>query len=56
MAVPVGDSARLAAAVRQLLENEDLRMSIAREAQRRAVTEDADYTAERFRTLYAGLV
>jgi glycosyltransferase involved in cell wall biosynthesis len=56
ISVPIGDWARLAAAVRHLLEDEDLRMSIAREALKRAVREDADDTAERFRRLYAQLV
>jgi glycosyltransferase involved in cell wall biosynthesis len=53
--VPIGDWAGLAAAIRQLLEDDDLRMSIAREALGRAIVEDADFTAERFRTLYARL-
>ncbi|HEY1313642.1 MAG TPA: glycosyltransferase [Steroidobacteraceae bacterium] len=52
----VGDSAGLAAAVRQLLENEDLRMSVAREALRRATREDADHTATRFSALYEKLL
>jgi glycosyltransferase involved in cell wall biosynthesis len=56
ISVPIGDWALLAAAVRHLLEDEDLRMSIAREALKRAVREDADDTAERFRRLYARLV
>jgi glycosyltransferase involved in cell wall biosynthesis len=56
ISVPIGDWARLAAAIRQLLEDEGLRMSIAREALKRAVREDADYTAERFRALYAELI
>jgi glycosyltransferase involved in cell wall biosynthesis len=56
MAVPVGDWARLATAIRQLLEDENLRFRIAHEAHNRALREDADYTAERFRTLYAELV
>jgi glycosyltransferase involved in cell wall biosynthesis len=56
MSVPIGDWARLAAAIRQLLEDEDLRLRIAREALKRAIREDADYTAERFRALYALLV
>jgi glycosyltransferase involved in cell wall biosynthesis len=55
-AVPVGDWAGLAAAIRHLLEDEALRMSIAREAHKRAVLEDADYTAKRFRELYARLI
>jgi glycosyltransferase involved in cell wall biosynthesis len=56
MSVPVGDWARLAEAVRHLLEDEDLRMSIAREALQRATLENADHTAMRFRALYAQLV
>ena len=56
MAVPVGDWDRLAAAIRLLLEDEELRMSIAREAQQRAIREDADHTAMRFRSLYARLL
>jgi glycosyltransferase involved in cell wall biosynthesis len=55
MGVPIGDWAGLAAAIRQMLEDEDLRLRIAREAHKRAILEDADYTAERFRTLYAKL-
>jgi glycosyltransferase involved in cell wall biosynthesis len=53
--VAVGDWAGLAAAIRRLLEDEDLRMSIAHEAFRRAMREDADYTAQRFGSLYAQL-
>jgi glycosyltransferase involved in cell wall biosynthesis len=56
MAVPVGDFTRLAAAIRHLLEDEDLRLRLAHEALKRAVREDADYTAERFKALYAGVV
>jgi glycosyltransferase involved in cell wall biosynthesis len=56
LSVPVGDSGRLAAAIGLLLENEELRARIAREALRRAVSEDADFTAESFRSLYATLV
>jgi glycosyltransferase involved in cell wall biosynthesis len=52
VAVPVGDWARLSTAIRQLLEDEDLRFRIAHEALERAVREDADYTAERFSALY----
>jgi glycosyltransferase involved in cell wall biosynthesis len=54
--VPVGDWARLAASISQLLQDEDLRLRIAREALRRAVREDADYTAECFQKLYASLL
>jgi hypothetical protein len=45
----------LAHAVRRLIDDEELRLRIAAEAQRRAVLEDADYTAGRFRDLYARL-
>jgi glycosyltransferase involved in cell wall biosynthesis len=55
VAVPVGDAVALAGAVRQLLGDEALRFRIATAAQRRAVAEDADYTARQFETLYASL-
>ncbi len=55
LSVPVGDANALASAIERLLHDEQLRLDIAREAQRRAVAEDADYTAERFRALYARL-
>jgi glycosyltransferase involved in cell wall biosynthesis len=54
--VPVGDSARLAETIGQLLEDEDLRLRLAREALRRATSEDANYTAERFQRLYETLL
>jgi hypothetical protein len=54
--VPLGDWARLGESIGQLLQDEDLRLRIAREALRRAVREDADYTAECFQTLYATLL
>jgi glycosyltransferase involved in cell wall biosynthesis len=54
--VPVGDSTQLAEAIGRLLADEDLRLRIAREALRRATSEDADYTAERFQRLYAALL
>lgn len=56
IAVPVGDWARLAGAIRQILEDEEMRLRIAREAHKRALREDAEYTAGRFRALYAELV
>lgn len=55
LAVPVGDSAAMAGAVAQILHDEELRLGIAREAQRRALAEDADYTAACFHALYARL-
>jgi glycosyltransferase involved in cell wall biosynthesis len=56
LSAPIGDWARLAAAVRRLLDDEDLRMSLAREAQQRATREDAEHTAAQFRGLYARLL
>jgi glycosyltransferase involved in cell wall biosynthesis len=53
LAVPVGDPDALAGAVRRMLEDEQLRLSIAHEAQRRATREDADYSAARFLALYS---
>jgi glycosyltransferase involved in cell wall biosynthesis len=53
--VPVGDWVHLAKTIGQLLEDEDLRLRIAREALQRAVREDADYTADCFQALYARL-
>ncbi len=55
LAVPIGDSWALAAAIRRLLHEEELRLRIAREALQRAVREDADYTAEEFQRLYSSL-
>lgn len=53
VAVPVGDAVALSAAVRQLICDEDMRMRIAAAAQRRAVEENADFTAHQFESLYA---
>jgi glycosyltransferase involved in cell wall biosynthesis len=53
---PVGDWPALAKSISELLENEEARLRIARAAQRRAVREDANYTAECFQKLYATLV
>jgi glycosyltransferase involved in cell wall biosynthesis len=55
VAVPVGDAFALAGAVSQLLAAEDLRLRIATAAQRRAVAEDADYSARQFEALYEAL-
>lgn len=52
LAVPVKDPDALANAIRKLLANEGLRLRLAEEAQRRAMLEDADYTAQAFQTLY----
>jgi glycosyltransferase involved in cell wall biosynthesis len=56
VSVPVGDWARLAQAIEGMLADEELRLRIAREAQKRAVREDADYTADRFQALYASVL
>jgi len=55
LSVPVGDWAALAGAIGRMLEDEELRLGIAREAHERALAEDADYTAACFRGLYATL-
>jgi glycosyltransferase involved in cell wall biosynthesis len=55
VAVPVDDWGALAHAVAELLGDEDRRLDIAREALRRALREDADYTATRFQALYSNL-
>jgi glycosyltransferase involved in cell wall biosynthesis len=55
VAVPIGDWSALGAAIRGLLHNEELRLSMAREALQRAAREDADYTADRFQRLYSSL-
>jgi glycosyltransferase involved in cell wall biosynthesis len=53
VAVPPGDPVALANAVAELLDDEPKRMRLAREAQRRAVAIDADFTAASFERLYA---
>lgn len=55
LAVPVGDAAELAKAICDVLADEELRLRQAFEAQRRAVQEDADYTARTFEGLYQRL-
>jgi glycosyltransferase involved in cell wall biosynthesis len=52
IAVPVGDGEALARETLALLRHDDRRLSVAREAQRRATAFDADWTAERFEALY----
>ncbi|TPG11395.1 glycosyltransferase [Rhodanobacter glycinis] len=52
LAVPVKDWNALANAVHQVLADEELRLRLAREAQRRAILEDADCTAHAFQALY----
>jgi glycosyltransferase involved in cell wall biosynthesis len=55
-AVPVGDWQALADAIRYVLDHDDLRLHLAGEAQRRALAEDADYTAGMFEALYRQLL
>ena len=56
VSVPVGDWRSLSAAIGSVIEDDDLRLRIAREALRRTTQEDADYTAARFHALYASLM
>ena len=55
LSVPVGDWAALASAIGQLIQDDGHRLRLAHEAQRRAILEDADYTASRFEALYSQL-
>jgi glycosyltransferase involved in cell wall biosynthesis len=55
-AVPIGDSAALAAAIEALDKDEAARLQLARSAQHRAVAEDACETARRTRRLYSELI
>lgn len=52
LAVPVKGWAELANAIHQMLADEELRLRLAREAQRRAMLENADYTVQAFQALY----
>ncbi|URL57975.1 glycosyltransferase family 4 protein [Luteibacter flocculans] len=53
VAVPPGDVHALADAIHRVLDDDGLRMRLAAEAQRRALAEDADYTASTFLAIYA---
>ncbi len=55
MAVPVANPERLADAIHTMLADEALRLRVARAAQCRALSEDADCTARTFESLYLGL-
>jgi glycosyltransferase involved in cell wall biosynthesis len=55
LAVPVANPERLADAIHTLLADEDLRLRVARAAQCRALSEDADYTARTFDAFYQRL-
>ena len=52
LAVPVKDCDALANAIHRMLADEELRLRLAREAQRRAMLEDADCTVQAFQALY----
>jgi glycosyltransferase involved in cell wall biosynthesis len=52
VAVPVGDAAALAGEIETLALDDSRRVCIAREAQRRAIAIDADYTASQFERVY----
>lgn len=56
LAVPVGDWHALADAIARVLNDEELRLKLAIAAQRRAIVEDADYTARAFEALYLKLL
>ena len=56
LAVRIGDPAALAQAIGMVLADESLRLRLASEAQHRAITEDADYTARTFEALYRQLL
>jgi glycosyltransferase involved in cell wall biosynthesis len=55
VAVPVGDSEALAAAIQDVLADEARRRRLAEAAQRRAVVRDADWTARRVTEIYREL-
>jgi glycosyltransferase involved in cell wall biosynthesis len=52
LSVPIGDWNGLAAAVGRMLDDEELRLGIARGAHQRALCEDADYTLQCFCDIY----
>ena len=53
VAVPVGDAAAFARAIHELLADEDRRLACAAAAQRRAIAEDAGYTARSLLDIHA---
>ncbi len=55
LAAHIGDFAELAGLIGALLADEPRRLRVAAEAQRRALQEDADFTALRFEGIYAAL-
>jgi glycosyltransferase involved in cell wall biosynthesis len=55
LAVLPGDPQALAQGINRLLDDEALRLRVARAAQQRAIEEDADFTARAFELLYRRL-
>lgn len=55
VAVPIGDAEALARETASLLADDERRMTMAYEAQRRAISFDADFTAASFERIYDGL-
>lgn len=56
LSVPVGDWSALSLAIARVLADEPLRLRMALAAQRKAMLEDADYTARAFEALYLQLL
>jgi glycosyltransferase involved in cell wall biosynthesis len=56
LAVSVADAPALAGAIRRMLDDDELRLRVARAAQRHAIHEDADHTALAFEALYRRLL
>lgn len=56
LAVDVGDAQALALGIARLANDESLRLRLAREAQRRALREDADHTAALMEAAFAALL
>jgi glycosyltransferase involved in cell wall biosynthesis len=56
LAGPTGDAAALAANLIRLIDDDSLRLALAAEAQRRALAEDADRTAELFEAHYRAAI
>jgi glycosyltransferase involved in cell wall biosynthesis len=54
--VPVRDAHALADEIVKLLQDDERRLRLAREAQRRALAHDADWTARRLESLYDALL
>jgi glycosyltransferase involved in cell wall biosynthesis len=55
VAVPIGDASALARETAALLADEPRRLALAREAQQRALANNADCTARRFEEIYGEL-